>query len=276
MMEKNNTSWEKDETVWVREIQKENYISAIGTVSFRTIASAYVDMKNVKIIRLVAKSGTVKRTSKKNEEDLIKEFGVKGIKGKVSDFIINYKLNKDADLNVTNPFDSVALSNIIKEMEKRFPNFYNKTTRQSNPSDLPISLLEIEVTDPKFMDIAKLENPKIDIQLITQKAENDDLKKDIYKYHRDHKLEYLFEHGFKKYTLNCCMVIETLKRFSKEKDIDNALIYWGGIDDLFPRSNYNLWLYIHSHYILPIDFRIKKKIIIYPDDKAALDGYTWG
>jgi len=264
---------EKDKTVWVRPIQREIYISAIGTVSFRTVVPAYITMKNTKIIRLVARTGS---TSKEKPKALIEEMGVKGTEGGISDFIIIYKLDKDEDLNDINPFDSTALSNIIKKMEEKIPEFYNKKTRQSNPCDLPISLLEIEIDDPKFKKIANLESSKIDIQFITQKAENDELKNDIYKYHRNHKLEYLFEHGFKKYTLNCCMVIETLKRFSKEKDVDNALIHWDGINDIFPKSNYNLWIYIHHHYILPKDFMIRKKLIVFEDNKIALDGYEWG
>ena len=275
-MKKNNTSWEKDDTSWVREIEKETYVSAIGTISFRTVASAYVSMENVKVIKLVAQSGL---TADKETEDLIENYGVKKIKGKSSDFIINYKLEKDENIDDINPFNTTALSDILKTMDEKLPRFYNKKTRQSNPCDLPISLLEIEVTDPKFVDIAKLENKnysKVDIQFISQKAENKDLKDDIYKYHRDHNLEYLFEHGFKKYTLNCCLVMDTHKRYSKEKDVDYALIRWGGIDDLFPKTNPYLWEYIHSHYILPQDFRVRKRVVVYPDDKSALDGYTWG
>jgi len=257
---------------WVRPVKRETYISAIGTTSLRVVASAYVGLNNVKIIRLIAKSGT----APKETDVLSEDYGVKVGDGQVKDFMVNYKLEKDEDLDDMNPFDVTCLAKIIELMDDTLPEFIDKKTRESHPPDLPISLMEVEITDPKFIEIADIENPKLDLRFNTLKAENDQLKQDIYDKHRDHALSYLFTHGFKRHTLNCQMVIETFKRFSEKEDPKNALMYWGGKDDLFPKTDYNLWLFIHTHYIIPRAFAIQKKLVLADEDKLSLDGYKWG
>lgn len=258
---------------WVRPVKQETNVSAIGTVSFETVATAYVELNNAKIIRLIARSGSFP----KETEVLSKEYGVRVGDGQSSEFLVNYKLKKDEDLDDINPFDIACLAEILDLMDDNLPEFIDKKTRESHSPDLPISLLEVEITDERFVGIAGIKSPKLDLRFITLKAENDDFKKDIYNRHRDHGLSYLFVHGFKAYTLTCQMVIETVKRkFNKKEDKANTLIYWGGKDDLFPKTDENLWLFIHNHYIVPRDFALKKRLILVDEDKLSLDGYMWG
>lgn len=256
----------------VRPIKQETFVSAIGTVSFGVVAEAFVELNNAKIIRLIAKSGTFP----KEIEVLSKEYGVSASDGQASEFMVNYKLEKDEDLDDVNPFDVACLAEILDLMDDNLPESIDKKTRESHSPDLPISFLEVEITDQRFVGKAGVKSPKLDLRFVTLKAENDELKKDIYNKHRDHGLSHLFVHGFKACTLTCQMVIETIKRFSEEEDPTNALIYWEGKDDLFPKTDYNLWLFIHNQYVVPRDFAIKKKLVLADEDKLSLDGYVWG
>ena len=258
---------------WVRPIKQVTVMSAIGTVSFEAVATAYVELDNVKIIRLIAKSGS----SPKEIVILNKESGVKVGDGQSSDFMVNYKFKKDEDLDDINPFDVAMLAGDLDDMDDNLPEFVDKKTQETHSSDLPISLLEVEITDQRFVGMAGIKSPKLDLRFVTLKAENDDLKKDIYNKHRDSGLSHLFVHGFKACTLTCQMVIETIKRkFSEKEDEANSLIYWGGKDDLFPKTDYNLWLFIHNQYVVPRDFRIEKNLVLAGEDKLSLDGYVWG
>ncbi|MFW9968764.1 MAG: hypothetical protein ACFFDF_01100 [Candidatus Odinarchaeota archaeon] len=247
-------------------------IPSILTLSLREILKFY----GKSILELKAKGGIFPHDRTILDED----YGVVFSSGDSNVIEINYEQRRRPDGSIINPLDNIKIEEIIEHLDENLPEFELKdkdgNVNKRFPPDIPVDFLKIDIKDDKIKELAGAETNDFDAIFKSEKAEKENIKKEIHKLNKGLGVYY---QGFEIRNLNLFQLIERARKLVEPKKVWKriSIVQWDGYtkQHLRPKSPIAIAQQIYENY-LPPGYKSLKKYLITKENKLELDGYKVG